>query len=198
MHPIRRTTLYLFNATLLFVLSLNAYANEESKITMGGDVSLASEYNWQGFDYSDGGAVIQPEVYLSVGNFLGLIWFNYDIDTKKSDEFDYILEYDWVISDFSLGAGYAYYDYPQNLPHRDGWLSSQEVFFTLAYDNPINPYININYDFDEGEGAYYTTGLSRDIESSYGDFAVGGNLFYHDDYYDASGIPSVEISTRRL
>ncbi len=166
----------------------------ENSISFGWDVTLASKYVWQGFDYSNGGSVIQPEAYLAVNNFSATLWFNHDIDTNKSDEFDLYLQYDWSFSDYGLSAGYAYYDYPQNAPHRDGWDPSQELYLDISYVNALNPSLSVHYDFDMGEGAYYALGVSHDYEVAAASFTLAANLFYHDDYYDVSGIPSAEIN----
>lgn len=163
-------------------------------ISLGWDVTLASKYIWQGFDYSNGGSVLQPEVYLAVDNFSATLWVNYDVDTSKTDELDLYFQYDWSFPSYAVSAGYAYFDYPQNAPHRDNWDASQELYLDLSYDNELNPSLSVHYDFDMGEGAYYALGLSHNYELAAANFDVAANLFYHDDYYGVSGIPSAELN----
>lgn len=163
-------------------------------ISGGWNVTAASKFIWQGFDLSDGGSAVQPEGYISIGNFSAIIWSNYDIDTGKFDEHDLYGEYAWSIKALSLTTGYAYYEYPQNFPHRDAWDATQEVYVSISYDHPINPSLSINWDFDEGEGIYATLAVSHGIEIFEGNFSVGTNLFIHDNYFELSGIPSAEFN----
>lgn len=172
----------------------NENTSADNSISFGWDVTLASKYIWQGFDYSNGGSVLQPEAHLSANNFSATLWFNHDVDTNKTDEFDLYLQYDRTISNYALSAGYAYYEYPQNEPHRDSWESSQELYLDISHSNAFNPSLSIHYDFDVGEGAYYALGVSHDYEAGAGSFALAANLFYHDGYYDVSGIPSFELN----
>lgn len=172
----------------------NESSTTESAMSFGWDASLASKYIWQGFDYSNGGMVLQPEAYLTVDNFSATLWFNHDIDTNKSDEFDLYLQYDWPFTNHGLSTGYAYYDYPQNEPHRDGWDASQELYMNISIEAPLSPSLSIHIDFDAGEGAYYALGVSHDYEITENIFTLAANIFYHDDYFDTSGIPSFELS----
>jgi len=165
-----------------------------NSVSYGWDATLASKYIWQGFDYSDGGSVLQPEAYLAVNNFSATVWINHDIDTNKTDELDLYLQYDWSLENYALSAGYAYYDYPQNEPHRDDWDASQELYLDISVDNKFNPSLSIHYDFDAGEGAYYALGVSHDYEVATKNLSLAANLFYHNNYFDTSGIPSFEIN----
>ena len=95
-----------------------------STFSIGWDVTLASKYLFQGIDYSDGKPVVQPEVILTVKDFSAIIWFNHNLDTGKSNEFDLYLQYDLEREDFTLTTGYAHYNYP----HRKDWDPNEEVF----------------------------------------------------------------------
>jgi hypothetical protein len=153
------------------------------------DVTLASNYIFQGIDYSDGEPVVQPEVILSAKDFSAIFWFNHDLHTHDSNEFDFYLQHDWQIQDLSLTAGYARYDYPT----RDGWDPSQEIYADLSYSAPMNPSVSIHYDFDAGKGSYTTLGISREKETLFGTSSLEINLFYQNHYYGTTGFPAMEF-----
>ena len=161
-----------------------------SSFSIGWDVTFASKYLFQGRDYSDGKAVVQPEVTLTFKEFSAILWSNYDLKTKEADEFDLYLQYGWEIQDISLTAGYAHFNYP----HREGWDPSQEVSLDLSYNALLNPSLSIHYDFDAGDGYYATLGLSHGIETSIGALTPGIKLFYQANYYELTGFPSAEFN----
>jgi hypothetical protein len=154
------------------------------------DVTIASKYLFQGIDYSDGKSVIQPEAIITVKGFSAILWFNHDLQTIKSNEFDLNLQYDIERENLTLTTGYAHLNYP----HRDGWVPSQEVFMAISYSAPFNPSLSIHYDFDSGKGSYYTFSINRDAASLIGDLSLGTNLFYQNNYYESSGFPSMEFN----
>lgn len=161
-----------------------------SSFSIGWDVTLASKYLFQGRDYSDGHAVVQPEITLTLKEFSAVFWSNYDLETKEADEFDLYILYSWEIQDISLTAGYAHFNYP----HRGGWDPSQEVSLDLSYNTLLNPSLSLHYDFDAGEGYYATLGISHTMATPLGDLSPGMNLFYQGDYYGLAGFPSAEFN----
>jgi len=154
------------------------------------DVTIASKYLFQGIDYSEAKPVIQPEAILTVKGFSAILWFNHDLQTSKSNEFDLNLQYDIERENLTLTTGYAHLNYP----HRDGWEPSQEVFMAISYSAPFNPSLSIHYDFDSGKGSYYTFNINRDAASMIGVLSLGTNIFYQSNYYESSGFPSVEFN----
>jgi len=161
-----------------------------SIFSAGWDVTIASKYLFQGIDYSDGKPVIQPEAILTVKGFSAILWFNHDLHSSKSNEFDLYLQYDIERENLTLTSGYAHYNYP----HRGGWEPSQEVFMNISYSAPLNPSLSIHYDFDAGKGSYYTFNINRDTASMIGELSLGMNLFYQSNYYESTGFPSVEFN----
>lgn len=161
-----------------------------STLSASWDVTIATKYLFQGIDYSDGKPVIQPEAIITVKDFSAILWFNHDLHTSKSNEFDLYLQYDIKRENLTLTTGYAHYNYP----HKDGWGPSQEVFMNISYSALYNPSLSIHYDFDAGEGSYYTLSISHDVASRIGDLSLGANIFYQSNYYESSGFPSVEFN----
>jgi len=151
-------------------------------------ISLASRYLFQGIDYSEGKAVVNPQLDLNVIGFTGRVWMNHDLSHGVSNEYDISLERSWSAGSTGISAGYTYLTYP----HRVGWDPSQEFYATVSLTSPLNPSLSIHYDFDAGNGSYTTLGLSHEFERPLGTVSLGANLHYQDHYYEASGIPSLE------
>lgn len=151
---------------------------------------VASRYIFQGFDYSDGKAVLNPELDLAAGPVSVKIWANHNLDSGFSDEFDFSLLHEWSIKKLSMDAGYTYFRYP----HREGWDPSQELFFDLSGEGWLNPSLSVHYDFDAGTGTYSTLGLSHSINTSLGTASIGTKLFYQGSYYEMTGIPAFEAN----
>src|SRR3972149_3171537 len=164
-----------------------------SSFSIGWDMTLASKYLFQGRDYSNDKAVIQPEVTLTFKEFSAILWSNYALDTKEFNEFDLYLQYSREVQALSLTTGYAHYNYP----HREGWDPSQEVFIEASGKTMLNPSLGVHYDFDAGNGAYFNLGINHETGPSLGAVSLGINLFYMDNYYENSGFPSTEFNVNK-
>ena len=163
--------------------------SEHGPLTVRWETAFASKYLFQGIDYSNGNPVAQPELSLEYRGFSLTSWFNVDLDERHVNEIDLVFAYEREIGRFSATPGYARYQYP-----RKGWEPSQEVYLDLSYATLLDLSLSSHYDFDAGKGAYFTLGLQRDVETSVGTFGIGSNLFYQRNYYEMSGIPSLEFT----
>ena len=83
-------------------------------------------------------------------------------------------------------AGYTSLRYP----NRVDWSPSQEGFVDLALAAPFSPTLSVHYDFDAGDGAYATLGLSRAVGAS---LTLASNVFYQHRYYGMTGFPAAEL-----
>lgn len=151
-------------------------------------ITMASRYIFQGFDYSDGKAVMNPALDLVTGPVTAKVWANHNLDSGLFDEFDFSLVHERSAKHLSFAAGYTYLSYP----NREGWDPSQEFFIDLSHDGMLNPSLSVHYDFDAGTGTYSTLRLSHSFETRAGTASLGTNLFYQGSYYGMSGIPSLE------
>lgn len=165
-------------------------ASSGSPVQISWDVTLASKYLFLGVDLSDENAVLQPEAILGIKNFSFTFWVNHDLDRQKPNELDFVLQYAWELGRFALSPGYAYYSYP----HRTGWDPSQEVLLDVSCSAPLSPSLSVNYDFDSGEGTYFTLGISQGLESLALPLSLGANLFYQEGYYEQTGFPAAELN----
>jgi uncharacterized protein (TIGR02001 family) len=161
---------------------------DSNQVSLSGKVSLASRYLFQGIDYSNGNPVVQPELSVGYRGFSVTSWANLDLDARHINELDWSLAYAWERDALSLTPGYIYYQYP----NRD-WDSSQEVYLDLSYATFLDLFLSTHYDFDAGDGAYWTLGFSHSVEDPQGTLQLGSNLFYQRQYYDETGIPSLEF-----
>ena len=57
------------------------------------DATVASKYLFQGFDYSDGKAVVQPNLVVSHGSFSAVAWSNFQSNLGDVNEVDLSLKY---------------------------------------------------------------------------------------------------------
>ena len=163
--------------------------SEHGPLTVSWETVFASKYLFQGIDYSDGNPVAQPELSLEYRGFSLTSWFNVDLDERHVNEIDLLFAYERELGRLSATTGYARYRYPDK-----GWEPSQEVYLDLSYATLLDLSLSSHYDFDAGKGAYFTLGLQRDVETSVGTFGMGSHLFYQRNYYEMSGIPSLEFT----
>lgn len=162
------------------------------------DVTLASQYVWQGFRYSQinpddephsqGKPVVQPEISLGYDGLSVTAWINHDLHQRHTNEFDLYLQYDQEWHGLTISPGWAYFDYP----NRD-WAAAHEIYVNIAFDAPWNPTLSLHYDYDTGQGFYESLGLGHDFETPLGIWAFESTVYVNSSYYDVSGIPSVEF-----
>ena len=155
-------------------------------VSFSADMTAASRYLFQGFDYSEGRAVVQPNVALQVGSLTANVWGNYHVDRGELDEVDVSLKVDRSFGKLSITTGYMNLQYP----NRVDWAPSQEVFLDLGLEAPLSPTLSVHYDFDEGSGTYSTLGLAHSIGTS---LSFATNVFYLGRYYDQTGFSAAEI-----
>jgi uncharacterized protein (TIGR02001 family) len=163
--------------------------SEHGPVTFSWKATVASKYLFQGIDYSNGHPVAQPELSLEYRGFSLTSWSNVDLDERQFNETDLLFTYGGELGDLSVTPGYARYAFPNK-----DWEPSQEVYLDLSYATLLDLSLSSHYDFDAGKGAYFTLGLHRDVETSVGTFSAGSNLFYQRNYYEVSGIPSLEFT----
>jgi hypothetical protein len=189
MRVMRRLSIAVFLG-MCFVHGTPAVAESEpDPVTVSWETAVASKYLFQGIDYSSGNPVAQPELSLEYRKFSLTSWFNFDLDGRHVNEIDLLFAYEWELGPLSVTPGYARYRYPHK-----GWDPSQELYLDLSYETFLDLALSTHYDFDAGKGAYFTLGLHREVETSVGTFGVGSNLFYQWNYYETSGIPSLEFT----
>jgi hypothetical protein len=157
-----------------------------SPVSASGDLTVASRYLFQGFDYSDGRAVLQPNASLAFRNITANVWGNYQLDLQEFNEFDFSLKIAQTFGKLSASAGYVNLQYP----NRPTWEPSQEFTLDLGLEAALSPTISVHYDFDKGRGTYTTLGLSHPVGPS---ASLATNLFYQGHYYEVTGFPAAEI-----
>jgi hypothetical protein len=157
-----------------------------SPLSASGDLTVASRYLFQGFDYSDGQAVVQPNASVVFRHLTANIWGNYQVNLQEFNEFDFSLKVDQTFGKLSASAGYVNLQYP----NRPTWEPSQEFCLDLGLEAAFSPTLSVHYDFDKGKGTYTTLGLSHPIGSS---VSLATNVFYQGRYYEVTGFPAAEF-----
>ena len=151
-------------------------------------VTYASKYLFHGgFDYSEGKPVFQPQATAGWNGLSLQIWSNWDQARREVNELDVAIQYDWERSMASGGVGIAHLQYP----HRD-WSPTQELIGTLALKAFLEPTLDLHWDVAEGQGGYWTAGLSRGWSMSRASFSVTSKLYGLEHYYGVSGITALE------
>jgi len=141
---------------------------------------------FQGIDYSDGRSVLQPNFIATLGAVSFVGWANYQVDIGDVNEVDLSLKATRTYGLVTVSPGYTMLRYP----NREGWDNSQELFADVSVEAPLSPTLSIHGDFDAGKGVYATLGLTQPIVGS---LSAATNVFYQNDYYGMTGVPSVEL-----
>jgi hypothetical protein len=159
-----------------------------SKVALSADMTAASRYLFQGFDYSEGRPVIQPNVALQIGSVTANVWGNYHVDRRELDEIDLSIRADHSLGKLSIATGYVSLQYP----NRMDWEPSQEIFLDLGLEAALSPTLSVHHDFDAGNGTYSVLGLTHSIGSS---LSLATNAFYLARYYGQTGFSALEVKS---
>jgi hypothetical protein len=171
-----RKSVLLAGLAVLGALFSPAFAESEgllanSGITASGDVAFYSEYVWRGI-LLDGDPVVQPGFYLSgpdskYGKLTAKFWSSHDLSNSDprttSEEYDYILDYTYSLTDASVSFGYTYYDYPA------ADLFSKEFYTGIAFPKVfLSPSLFYYRDYGTpedggGMGSYTVVNLAKSI-----------------------------------
>jgi len=162
--PSRQGLLHLpaMGILILLALSCGAFAFDvgEEQIDVKLEVSYATKYIWQGYDFLyDDQEAFQPTLELSWRGLTAGIWGSWATDSGyvDLDELDYYVGYDlslfeedWYAVDLSLY--YTYFDYPNSdsAPGNDGVADTQEINFGVSMPSllPIgSSYLTPSYSF---------------------------------------------------
>jgi hypothetical protein len=152
--------------------------------------TYASRYSFQGFDYSDGHPVLQPEVTGTMGAVSLSLWGNLDQIQGQVTEVDATVRAEWTVNALTLAAGYANIQYP----NRVGWSATQELFSEIEAELPLSPSAEVHWDIGAAHGVYGALGLGA--ERSFGGVTcgLGSRLYAQNRYYGLTGISGLETS----
>jgi hypothetical protein len=152
--------------------------------------TYASRYSFQGFDYSDGRPVLQPEVTGTLGALSVSLWGNLDQGRGELNEVDGTLRLGWTVGGVSAAAGYANLQYP----NRPGWSPSQELFTEIEAGATLAPSLALHWDVDAGHGLYGALGLGAERALGGVAWGLATRLYAQHRYYGTSGISGLETS----
>ena len=157
---------------------------EEAKVTGELDLPVLNSYVWRGQVLNDQ-AVLQPSLTVSKYGFSLNTWANYNLngsyDSYAKDNQNEFSEVDLTASyattvgptnfPVAVAGGFIQYLFPnQTLPLAPNGLgkaypSTHEVFASVGLSSvPLNPTLQVNYDFDAADGFYANFSLSQGIE----------------------------------
>ena len=107
---------------------------------------------------------LDAEANMDLRNDTGGAWFP-DGHAGRFSQIEAVASYQKRIGDVSLRAGVHNYNLPNGLEFVNGERGATSEVFLVASTEVLeaNPYIGINYDFDEVRGGYYRAGLTENI-----------------------------------
>ncbi len=156
-----------------------AEKEESSPLSVSVSVDVLSDYMWRGTICNDN-PVWQPSVSLTydAGDFgyvSANVWSSFDLTHKQGSatesrrscglqEIDYTLSYGVELFGLGFEVGHIWYTFPNNNGHSD-----QEVYASVAYDNPIlTPSAAVYWNYSDSADTdpsqfYYSFGVSHDF-----------------------------------
>lgn len=144
---------------VLVVMMLSCGQAMAADATVG--VDLNSAYVWRGITFNDG-AVAQPSLDVTKGNWGINVWGNFDIDdydgTLEDGEFseiDLTLSYSFNVEILDITVGYIEYLFPE------GGAGTREIFasFGVGFLENFSAGADFYYDIDEVDDYYISLGL---------------------------------------
>lgn len=181
-------TLKLALPLLALGLSANAFAEDDSNVSVSFSIDYVTEYVFRGVSLA--GDAFQPGAEISVGNFTAGVWASVASgkeSTVFADEIDFYVGYGFDLGEkISANVGAVLYHYPQSGGVFDigaNDAGTVEIYGGLGFDAPLAPSVTAYYDLNlkaftlEG-GAEYSVPVgektSFDISASAGLVTVNG------------------------
>ena len=131
------------------------------------ELPLYSKYVWRGMVNTDD-YVLQPSLAVGLFGFKLGVWGNYELtdvnstdllDTKgEFNEVDYTLSWGMSLPFLDFGAGFYYYDYPNN--ERD---NTSEFFLSAKVNVILSPSLVVYQDLDKYKGGYWDFAIGHDF-----------------------------------
>jgi hypothetical protein len=139
-------------------------------------LDVLSAYVWRGIVVNDE-PVWQPSIRAGLdfgefGKFFGDIWANFNA-TKRTgktstvglDQINYTIGYVNDVEGIQFGVGHIFYTFPYFYSGGDYGHSMNEIYATLAYDNPIVvPFIEGYWEYYQFNGFYALGGLKKKVQ----------------------------------
>jgi hypothetical protein len=127
-------------------------APAEPVVSWGGEVDVASQYVWRGFEYSEG-MVVWPTAWVSARGFTASLFFNYDPQwVPKWNEYDLTFTYEREAGRWTLAGGYARYVYYEG----DRTDATSEIIGRIAFAAGTGEIFTTHaFDVETYKGGYY-------------------------------------------
>ena len=203
----RVVLLAVITGLVLCLWATDGFAQPAVKSGLGGgaDLGIVSKYVWRGYVQNDDFA-LQPDVYLTYGNFLASVWGSLDMTDREDigidsrgdfSEIDFVLQYTIPAKPLNLSFGYSLYTYP-NTPAelRD---STSEIYARGAFKVFLEPTLELYYDIDEVEGWYGRVSATYTQEQDSQKWKLRGSVGFASEefcnYYFGAGLPICDRSS---
>ncbi|MDQ6992205.1 MAG: TorF family putative porin [Mariprofundus sp.] len=181
-------------ASMMGLFATTATA-EESGLSIGGDIGMASQYVWRGA-MQKGTAAVQGDVSLSYDGFSTSAWFSNSYISpdpqsagKEVVEFDFTADYSGSVGDLGYSVGGIYYTYM-----RDSNSNFGEVYGGISYDAVVSPSLTVYYTAKGVTSGFYKTGdlwVDLGLSTSVAGFDISGTASYVKWKKDVTNRPTV-------
>ncbi len=162
-----------------------AFAEETSPHTLGGSITMATDYIYRGISQTSENPAIQGSFdYSHASGLYAGIWAS-NVDFAGSVEMDWYAGYANEVSGLGYDFMVLFYSYP-GADDADAELDFLEFHVGLSYtlsEVPLSPAIGVGYDYspefygEDGTGQHYSASLDLSLP---GDIGLGGTYGYQD------------------
>lgn len=164
-------------------------------LSVGGDFYETSAYVWRGWVLHEG-ACLQPELWVSIGDFTVTSWINLRHDgmgDNRLNERDLTVDYSRDVGRLTLSAGWTNYRF-----FGLGSGHSNEFYVGARADVLLQPGIHVYHDVEQGAGSYLSlsTGHEWPIVRRITGVAQVALGYNHHQYMTASGFSDLALTLK--
>jgi hypothetical protein len=206
----RKYFIFLVATLLLSGISVKTFSQEQDSIgnkspelSFGVDAGFCNKYMWRGMSINNG-LVLQPDAWVSYGNFSVTVWSNltlWDKNSINAHEVDLILTYSNSISNLDFESSLIYYGCIDAASPNTG-----ELLVNLSYPlGDFSVFTNFAVDVLQNAGAIYDelgVGYEKELSDKW---TVSGSLLtgiaskkFNEYYFAIENQPEVSKSAFNL
>ena len=167
-------------------LSMNAVpaqAEEDSGVSLTGDIGAFSQYVFRGVTQTNGKPAVQGDLNLGYDGFTAFAWFSNAYPSpapqfapRDTVEFDFGLDYSGAVGDVGYSLGGVWYTYLY-----DAASNYAEVYGALSYDAVVSPSAKVYYTVGESKNKAFLKGdvwVDLGLSTSYAGLDFSGTVSY--------------------
>ena len=158
-----KKNILFFMVLLLLCHQTNTHARDRIRIDV--NVTLLNRFVWRGDMWTDDPVFWQTTTFHYKG-FRSYNFFNIDLtdindDKFQCNEYDYILDYTFMVKTFSIAPGVLHFSSPT-----DFFEPTTKITLQIKTNHPLNMGLRIRVDPEKSRGSYYILDISQRFFSS--------------------------------